>query len=106
MSLQEIEPDDALLLLRDSTAIFVDLRDHQSYQVAHIPGAVQLTDEDVQDFIRKTDAEAKVVVYCYHGHMSQGGAMFFQQNGLSQAMSMRDGFEGWRQRFPTEIQSA
>ncbi len=96
MDVPEIDVATAAEELHDGSTIFVDVRDAASFREARVPGAVHVDDSGVAAFVNDTDPEARVVVYCYHGHMSLGGAAYFQQHGLSNAVSMRGGFAGWR----------
>ncbi len=83
--------------LQASGAVFVDIRDPASYEAAHIPGALRLSDANIQDFIQKTDKSKPVVVYCYHGNNSQGGAAYLMDQDFQKVYSLIGGFERWRQ---------
>ncbi|MCB9476782.1 MAG: thiosulfate sulfurtransferase GlpE [Deltaproteobacteria bacterium] len=95
----EIDMESAKELLDGGGAIFVDVRDPMSYKQAHIPGAIHVTDSNVQEFVEQTAKSSKVIVYCYHGMTSQGGAQFFRAQGFEECYSMVGGFEAWRFRF-------
>lgn len=77
-------------------AVFVDVRDQGSYQAAHVPGALHLSDENIQDFIAKADKSKAVVCYCYHGNTSQGAAAYLMDQGFKEVYSVMGGFEEWR----------
>ena len=79
--------------------LFVDIRDPGSYGAAHIPGALHLSDGNVQEFIQNTDKNTEVVVYCYHGNSSLGAAAYFIESGFKNVASMSGGFEAWRQVY-------
>lgn len=78
-------------------AIFADIRDPASYEAAHIPGAWYLNDANVEAFVEKSDKSKPVVVYCYHGNTSQGGAAYLMDHGFREVYSLIGGFERWRQ---------
>lgn len=80
----------------------IDIRDQGSYEMAHIPGAIQLTKQNVDEFMSKVDKDKSVIVYCYHGISSQGAASFFAEQGFKEVYSMAGGFEAWRYNQPTE----
>lgn len=101
-SIPEIDITDARKHLDEKTAVFVDIRDAHSYASAHIPGAVHVADGNVGSFVESADKDRTLVVYCYHGNSSIGGAGYFLQNGFKDVYSMRGGFEGWRVDQPTE----
>jgi thiosulfate sulfurtransferase len=102
MEIPQIQIHDAKRKLDEKACLFVDVRDPASYRAAHIPGAVLLHDGNVQEFIQKTDKNAEVVVYCYHGNSSLGATGYFMENGFKNAASMSGGFEAWRQVYEHE----
>ena len=92
---EEIEFAQAQKLLASGCA-FVDVRDAASYEAAHIPGALHLTDANVGTFIAAADKAKPVVIYCYHGHSSLGGAAYLMEHGFEKVYSLAGGFESWR----------
>jgi thiosulfate sulfurtransferase len=88
--------------LLESGATFVDIRDPASYEAAHIPGAIPLSDANVEKFVTQSDKEKPVVVYCYHGNNSQGGAAYLMDQGFQKVFSLAGGFELWRQHQKIE----
>ena len=95
--IKEIDIQRAKVLLDSQKALFVDVRDPATYDSAHIPGAQLLGDHNIADFIQKTDKSKTVVVYCYHGHSSQGAAAYLMEQGFQDVYSVIGGFEQWRQ---------
>lgn len=93
---KEIAIDRARQLF-ESGAVFVDVRDPASFEAAHIPGATYLGDANVEKFVSHTDKTKPVVVYCYHGHTSLGGAAYLMDQGFTEVYSLIGGFERWRQ---------
>lgn len=95
--IREIDVDKARDLLESGKAVFVDIRDPASYEAAHVPAALSLNDANIQDFVKKTEKTKPVVVYCYHGHTSQGAAAYLMEQGFQEVYSVIGGFERWRQ---------
>jgi len=81
--------------LAEGDAVFIDIRDPDSYAAAHIPGAIQINDANVEAFVAGTDKTRTHIIYCYHGITSQGGAAYFQENGFQDVYSMAGGFCAW-----------
>ena len=98
----EIDVAGAAEHLAGESALFIDIRDPGSYSQSHIPGALQLDDTSVQSFLSETAKDRRIIVYCYHGNSSLGGAAFFLSNGFQEVYSMSGGFEAWRGRHPEE----
>lgn len=98
----EISAEEARKRLDAKDALFVDIRRPSDYAHAHVPGAIQVTDANVAEFVERTEKAKPVIVYCYHGNSSLGATAYFLQNGFTDVRSLTGGFEGWRQTNPTE----
>jgi thiosulfate sulfurtransferase len=94
---KEISVAEARKKLDAGQSLFVDVRDPGSFQSAHVPGALLLSDANVQEFVAKADKKKPVVVYCYHGNTSQGAAAYLMDQGFQEVYSVMGGFEEWRQ---------
>ncbi|GEA13588.1 thiosulfate sulfurtransferase GlpE [Alteromonas sp. KUL49] len=81
-------------------AVIVDIRDPQSYALAHMPKAAPLNNDNFATFIDATPKDAQVVVVCYHGVSSQQAAQVIVQQGFTNVYSMDGGFEAWRLSQP------
>lgn len=92
---QNISIEQAKALL-EAGATLADIRDHDSYTAGHIEGAIHLTNDNLNDFIRDSDLDKPLVVYCYHGHSSQQAAQFLAEQGFDEAYSMIGGYTEWR----------
>lgn len=100
MEITEIDAEQALGELQAGAALFMDVRDPASFAAGHLPGAINVDDASIQRFLNETEREQKIIVYCYHGHMSMGGAAFLAENDFEDVASLRGGFAGWA--GPTE----
>ena len=79
MNFSRISVLEARLLLETSggeMAQIADIRDELAYNDAHIENAVNVNNNNLQDFIDNADVEAPVLIYCYHGNLSQGRQLF------------------------------
>ncbi len=93
---QELSWEEADNLLAAGDVIVLDIRAEDSYQKAHIPGAIHLSTKGLSDFCKRPDREEqKVLVYCYHGISSQSVAQHLIQNGFVHIYSLKGGFEEW-----------
>src|SRR5690349_16573376 len=99
-AIPELDVEAAQRLQQSGGATFVDVRDAASHRAAHVPGAVRVDDATLQRFLDATPRDRPLVVYCYHGHMSLGGAAYFLEQGFTQVWSLHGGFEAWRGRYP------
>lgn len=94
-SYRQIECVDALDLLRQSSALLLDIRDEASFAQQHPKEAISLGSFDLDRFIDETDKRQPVMVICYHGISSQGAAQFLAQKGFLEVYSVIGGFEAW-----------
>lgn len=81
----------------------VDIRDEQSFARGHISSALHLDNSVVQAFVENADTSKPLLVYCYHGNMSQSAAAYFGDLGFEEAYSMDGGFSDWEVTFQDSI---
>ena len=93
---QHIDVQGAQALLEESEAVLVDIRDPQSFAVAHAQSAFHLTNDSLGSFINDAEFEQPVLVMCYHGISSQGAAQYLSNQGFEQVYSVDGGFEAWQ----------
>ena len=79
----------------DRPVQIVDVRDPQSFAAGHIEQAVHLDNTNLAEFIAGADQQAPLLVYCYHGNMSQSAAAYLAEQGFRDAYSLDGGFEAW-----------
>jgi thiosulfate sulfurtransferase len=91
-------------VLADNSHIIVDIRDPNSFQTAHIPGAIHLSNDSMADFLRDADFDAPVVVGCYHGISSQQAAQFLISQDFTDVYSLDGGFTQWQAEYPADIE--
>ncbi|WP_448212518.1 thiosulfate sulfurtransferase GlpE [Colwellia sp. MEBiC06753] len=84
--------------------VVVDIRDANSFSQGRIPGAVHLTNDNIQDFVREADFDKPTVVCCYHGVSSQPAAEYLVSLDFSDVYSLDGGFVGWQTLYPDHIE--
>ncbi|MCA9773824.1 MAG: thiosulfate sulfurtransferase GlpE [Myxococcales bacterium] len=102
MEIPEIDVVEAKRRFDADEAVFVDVRDPDAFRRGHVPGALNVLDHNVADFVATADKTRAVVVYCYHGNSSLGGTAYFLRAGFEDVVSMKGGFEAWRPRYEAE----
>ncbi|MCC7516489.1 MAG: thiosulfate sulfurtransferase GlpE [Pseudomonadales bacterium] len=90
----------AKAIMDQGDATIVDIRDPAAFAAGHIAGAFSLNNSNVDEFIRKADLDKPLLVFCYHGHSSQGAADFLAKQGFERVHSVDGGMEGWKQQYP------
>jgi len=92
-------------LIRERNPLIFDVRDTASYETAHLPNAVYLSDQTLKTTIKKGKRDRPILVYCYHGNASQDIAKLFCDFGFSDVYSMDGGFESWHREMPEGLLS-
>ncbi len=101
---KHIDVKQAKQKLDSEGAVMVDIRDPQSFALAHAPGAFHLTNDTIVAFMNEHDFSQPILVMCYHGVSSQGAAQYMVNQGFEDVYSVDGGFEAW-QRSGHSIQS-
>jgi rhodanese-related sulfurtransferase len=92
-----IDADRALYFMFDACesgrayALF-DAREPEAYAKAHLPGAELLTQGSVGAWAERIPREQPVLVYCYHGNISQALAKMFADAGFGEVYSVDGGY--------------
>jgi len=95
MEVPEVTVEQALERLGEGATVFIDVRDGGSYRQGHIPSATHIGDHNIADFVERSDKSEPVIVYCYHGNSSLGGAAHLLSQGFEEVYSMSGGFSAW-----------
>ena len=107
MEFKRIDVRQARLLLdaaQENGLQIIDIRDEQSYVNGHISSALHIGNSNVQPFLENADTSKPLIVYCYHGNMSQSAAAYFGEQGFEEAYSMDGGFSDWEVNFTDMIE--
>ena len=91
----QIDVQAAKKALEAGDHLFLDIRDPDSYTQGHIPGALHVHDGNVEEIIKTTDKNKAVIIYCFHGNNSIGGAAYFLSQGFATVHSLQGGFAAW-----------
>ncbi len=76
----------------------VDLRDWDSFMRGHIPGAVNIPDEELWNRVGELPRDRLIVLYCYRGPRSMLAARQLARCGY-QAADAYGGIEAYRGRI-------
>lgn len=86
--------------LLDQSAAIADIRDPDSFAAGRMPGAVNVNNDNLQQFLLDADMDKPLLVCCYHGISSQSAAQFLAHQGFDQVYSVNGGYEAWRVDYP------
>jgi thiosulfate sulfurtransferase len=99
MSFKCISVDEAKALIDQGGATIADVRDAGAFGASSINNAVNIQQENVEEFLAAGDKDKPLIVYCYHGNSSKGAADYFSSQGYKEVYSMDGGYEAWRQKY-------
>ena len=92
MDYKYIHVQEAQELLNDPGTVIVDIRDKVSFQAGNIPNSINLSNQNIVDFLDSTDRKAPLLIYCYHGINSKDAAEYFVNNGFHTVFSLDGGY--------------
>ena len=93
----QLSIDDAKQKITQTNVYLIDVRDVAAYQKSHIAEAINLNQNQLDEFVASADKSYSVIVYCYLGHTSQAYAQFFVDQGFGDVNSIDGGYEAWQQ---------
>jgi thiosulfate sulfurtransferase len=98
-----ISATDAKTMLDTRPTQLIDIRDEQTFALAHMPGAQRIDNDNIQAFIAAADRSQPLIVVCYHGISSQNAAQFMAAQGFAEVYSLTGGFEDWQRTYPSGV---
>jgi len=94
-----ISIDEAKAIIDEGGATIADVRDPGSHQAGNIANSVNIQQDTVEEFLLTTDKDKPLIVYCYHGHSSQGAADYFSEQGFVEVYSIDGGYVAWSAKY-------
>ena len=94
--MKRIDINTAIDKINNSDLIIVDIRDKKSFMLGHIDGAINLLNDNLDNFILNTQKEKSILVCCYHGNSSQSAAEYLVRCGFNDVYSLDGGYESWK----------
>jgi rhodanese-related sulfurtransferase len=92
--IREVSPTEALQ--EQDTAVFIDCREPNEFNLGHIPGAILIPRGQLEQNIEAVvTRDKRIILYCASGNRSALGADTLQQMGYTNVVSLAAGFRGW-----------
>lgn len=96
----EISVDKAEEWIQEERPVIVDSRSNPAYQMAHIPGSINIPEEKLKEVIesgKPFSEEQKILLVCPGGRKTRKFAALLQRKGMK-AYSLKEGITGWREQ--------
>lgn len=85
MRYQLLSKDEFLHAMKWKNTILIDLRDPQSYNRWHLPGAKNRSYDTISEWSLELDRGQRILVYCSHGNESILAARYLGSRGFQVA---------------------
>ncbi|WP_323783577.1 rhodanese-like domain-containing protein [Thalassovita sp.] len=79
------------------SATFVDTRDAEQFEAAHIPGAIHIEWREIPGRIDELPDSGMVILYCNTGSLSAQATFAARLMGRENVLVLQTGFTGWQQ---------
>ncbi len=102
--LEPVQRDELLDRVRQGLVTVIDVRPENEYAAGHLPGAINIPPDELQQRLQNIDPDKEVVAYCRGPHCvySYDAVEMLREKGLS-ASRLEDGFPEWKSAgFPVE----
>ncbi|MFZ3216253.1 MAG: rhodanese-like domain-containing protein [Candidatus Acidiferrales bacterium] len=83
------------LLARDTTVLFVDVREQWEYDLTRIESSQLIPLGQIPANLARLENAEQVVLFCHHGMRSLDAAAWLRAQGVEGARSMTGGIERW-----------
>ena len=93
-------PVELKTLTEENEVILVDVRRSEDYEISHIPGAISIPKDDIEDNLDKLSKDKINVVYCYNQqcHLGARAALILADYEYP-VMLLEGGFQVWKEDF-------
>lgn len=95
--LQEIAMEEAQAIWRSKAAVFIDVRTPEEYKQGHIPGAVLIPLNELENRQSEIPKDKKVLLICRSGSRSAQANAILQKQGFTNTFSVKGGMLEWRE---------
>jgi len=102
--LEPIPRDELINRIKEGSVVVLDVRPEKEFDSGHVPGAVNVPLNELEDYLKKMDASQEVVAYCRGPHciLAFDAVARLREQGMD-ARRMEDGFPEWKlSGFPVE----
>lgn len=99
--IEEISPDEALELVNNNKAEWVDCRYDMEYEESRIPGAPLVSLGNIRKSVNQFDPDKKYIVYCRSGRRSKAATYLLKERGID-AISLKGGIKNWPYEMDVE----
>jgi len=92
---------------KEEGIVIVDVRKHEVYKYGHIPGAISIPKEELENRLNELSRNNIHIVYTYDPYCSLAvkACLFLARNGFP-AVKMKGGYDAWANYYKYEIEKS
>ncbi|MHA2170924.1 MAG: MBL fold metallo-hydrolase [Candidatus Kariarchaeaceae archaeon] len=95
-SFQRHTPSEFKTLVDDpSSRLILDIRRNSEYNISHVPNAIHIPLNRLQERISELDPQKQIVVYCAGGYRSVIGSSILLKNKFNKVSDLQGGFDAF-----------
>ena len=87
-----INVEEVNALIKGNNITILDIRDEESFARSHIPNAIRLSSNNIDEIIENSNHEDNILIYCYAGISSQNVAQHFCNLGFKKIYNLEGGY--------------
>ena len=91
---REVTPEQALAMIKEQAAVWLDCRYDKEYEESRIPGTLLAPLDQIRGDVIKLDPDKTYVVYCRSGRRSKAAAFLLRERHIN-AVSLQGGIKSW-----------
>jgi phage shock protein E len=93
-----------LQVKKDPSLLVIDVRSAEEYAAGHVPGAVNIPNDQVASRLAEIPKDKDVVLYCRSGRRSGLAAETLEANGYKDLQLLQGDMPGWEKAgLPVEV---
>ena len=78
--------------IKEKNITILDIRDEESFSESHIPSAIRLSGNNMDEIIENSNHEDNILIYCYAGISSKNVAQHFCNLGFKNIYNLEGGY--------------
>ena len=96
-SARRISREDAIKMIKEKKAVYVDVRSRATYDKGHIKGAISIPLGDLLLRVREIPPKTFIITYCAcpNDHSSARAVLDLNAHGIKNTAALHDGWNGW-----------
>jgi rhodanese-related sulfurtransferase len=83
--------------------LLVDVREPWEFELVQLPGSALLNERNMEEVFGRAREATEVILVCHHGLRSLNATLFFRQNGIARARSLRGGVDSYAREVDTSM---